>query len=239
MKTRFFSFGCSYTNFNSLTWADYLGQNFDEYYNFGKSGASNTYIMNKFIEINSHFNFDSNTDLVVVMLTGFNRFNWINDLGTAPEWECHGDIDLWLQTQDCHEKYPYVKGFIQNMWNFKMAIYTSWIAVKTIKTILTSNNINHKILTAFDYASYIPISNIINIDSISINYIKDICSIIDVKESVNEFRKRKNFNTNNHPTPDQHFNFAYEYFPESMTKLPTKITNISVKRNSVNLPCYG
>lgn len=41
---RFFAIGCSYTNYNWPTWADWLGGEFDEYYNFGKSGVGNRYI---------------------------------------------------------------------------------------------------------------------------------------------------------------------------------------------------
>lgn len=41
---RLFAIGCSYTNYNWPTWADWLGGEFDEYYNFGRTGAGNRYI---------------------------------------------------------------------------------------------------------------------------------------------------------------------------------------------------
>ena len=31
--SRFFAFGCSYTNWPHPTWADFIGINFEEYYN--------------------------------------------------------------------------------------------------------------------------------------------------------------------------------------------------------------
>ena len=47
-KSRFFAFGCSYTNWiHNPTWADFIGINYNKYYNFGRPGASNTYIMQK------------------------------------------------------------------------------------------------------------------------------------------------------------------------------------------------
>jgi hypothetical protein len=36
--SRFFAFGCSYTRYAYATWADYIGVNFDEYYNYGCGG---------------------------------------------------------------------------------------------------------------------------------------------------------------------------------------------------------
>lgn len=235
MKTRFFSFGCSYTHFNTLTWADYLGENFDEYYNFGRGGASNTFIMNRLVEANEHFVFDSKSDLVVVMLTGFNRFSWINDLKNLPTWETCGDLYLNLHL---NKDYAYTKDFLENMWSGKMAVYMSWIATKVIKLILKSNNINHKILMSLDNKTYIENHNLFSIDSIGVNYVNDIYNTLDSKESFEEFRKRKQFDTQEHPSPDQHFNFAYEHFPELMTKLPKK-TIKPIERNSINLCYYG
>ena len=49
LKSRYFSFGCSYTNYIYPTYADYLGATFDLSYNYGQSGAGNTYIYNAFV----------------------------------------------------------------------------------------------------------------------------------------------------------------------------------------------
>ena len=41
IKKRFFAFGCSYTHWNlNPTWADFIGINFEEYYNLEKKIAS-------------------------------------------------------------------------------------------------------------------------------------------------------------------------------------------------------
>jgi hypothetical protein len=54
---RCFSFGCSYTNHCWVTWADFVGSNFDIYINFGRGGASNTFIMNQVFEQNDSIHF--------------------------------------------------------------------------------------------------------------------------------------------------------------------------------------
>jgi hypothetical protein len=41
---RLFTFGCSFTQYAWPTWADVLGQQFDQYENWGKSGAGNLFI---------------------------------------------------------------------------------------------------------------------------------------------------------------------------------------------------
>ena len=73
---RFFAFGCSFTKYKWPTWADILGTKFEEYYNFGRGGACNTYIMNKFIEADTKYKFNWETDYIVIMFTNFNRFSY-------------------------------------------------------------------------------------------------------------------------------------------------------------------
>ena len=76
MKTRFFAFGCSLTKHKWSTWADAVGLNFSQSINFGQGGASNYYIFNKFLETDLEYNFNSESDVVGIMLTGINRFSW-------------------------------------------------------------------------------------------------------------------------------------------------------------------
>ena len=61
MTSRCFAFGCSITKHYWGTWADLIGSNFDEYYNFGKGGSSNTFIMNRFLGADAEINFNPET----------------------------------------------------------------------------------------------------------------------------------------------------------------------------------
>lgn len=69
---RFFAFGCSFTNYKWATWADIIGQDIKEYYNYGLQGAGNHYIYNKLMEADCIHNFNSD-DLVIVMWTKTDR----------------------------------------------------------------------------------------------------------------------------------------------------------------------
>jgi len=79
---RFFAFGCSMTNYFWPTWADVIGVEIPEYYNYGKSGAGNLFISNSIVEANKKHKFTQN-DLIVVMWSSISREdryknkNWI------------------------------------------------------------------------------------------------------------------------------------------------------------------
>ena len=123
---RCFAFGCSFTGHITGTWADYLGANFNEYYNFGRGGACNTYILNKFIEADTLYNFNSKDDYIVIMFTSFSRFSFYNKYG----WNCSGSV---------FRNPAHSKEFVNEMWTEDQGIYNSWIAINTIK-----KNINIK-----------------------------------------------------------------------------------------------
>jgi hypothetical protein len=123
--SRFFAFGCSYTLYSWATWADFVGANFDEYYNYGRSGCSNTYIMNRVIEADVKFNFNNN-DVVMIMLTGLNRFSYLPIDG---DWATQGDLPSYLY----HTKDKKIEWFLKNMWSESFAVYSSWTATTAIK----------------------------------------------------------------------------------------------------------
>lgn len=222
--TRLFAFGCSYTRYSYATWADLIGVNYDEFYNFGRGGASNTYIMNKFIEADSMFNFSSD-DTVIVMLTGIGRFSYYHNKKT---WATHGDMfEYHHNTKD-----PVIKEFVTNMYSEDWGIYSAWIAAKTIKSILTLKNVKHKILMGIDNRNYLRTDGckwrhqdlIMQIDKT-----KEIYDLLDVKETVDEWLTRQKFDRsefitwqNNkqldgHPTPRMHSLFAKEHLSEFYT----------------------
>jgi len=222
--SRIFTFGCSYTRYSYATWADLIGVNYDESYNFGRGGASNTYIMNKFIEADNMFNFTSD-DTVIVMLTGIGRFSYYNKDKT---WVTNGDLfEYHFNTKD-----PVVKEFVTNMYSEDWAIYSAWVAAKTMKTILTSKNVKHKFLMGIDNRNYLRVDGCkwrheepIN----QTNKTKEIYDLLDVKETLDEWMTRQKFHRNDyivwqnnkqqdgHPTPKMHSMFAKEHLGEYYT----------------------
>lgn len=87
--SRFFAFGCSFTHYNWATWANILAYELEcEFYNFGKSGAGNSFIANQISQADACFNFNEN-DLVVVSWTNISREDrWQEDRG----WVTPGNI---------------------------------------------------------------------------------------------------------------------------------------------------
>jgi hypothetical protein len=71
---RFFTFGCSFTEFRWPTWADIISKEMPdaEFYNFGRSGAGNLLIHLRLMEADARFKF-CETDLVMVMFTSYTR----------------------------------------------------------------------------------------------------------------------------------------------------------------------
>jgi hypothetical protein len=231
---RCFAFGCSFTGHITGTWADYLGANFNEYYNFGRGGACNTYILNKFIEADTLYNFNSKDDYIVVMFTSFSRFSFYTKYG----WNCSGSV---------FNNPAHFKEFVNNMWTEDQGIYNSWIAINTIKKILTLKGIKHKLLLGvnaihnngkFDDTLY---------NRLSIKMEKEFESLLDESESMMTWQNKlyhypKDFNyyedegyADSHPTQLIHYNYMKEKFPEFDTPISKKryeyAESISIKNN--------
>jgi hypothetical protein len=204
---RLITFGCSYTGYVTATWADYMGANFEEYMNYGQGGASNTFIMNRFIEVSNILNED---DYVVVMFTNMDRFSFRN----KNNWK-HGGNIYWNT--------DITKDFVENMWSDEWSVYQTYIAVKTIKEILTLKNIKHTFLTSMNNEI---IEKELFLNKLMNKYFMYIKNSLDVKEAMDDW-KLKNFeNESNyvkyqdrdthdtHPTQLMHYEYLKQIFPE-------------------------
>lgn len=231
---RCFTFGCSFTGHITGTWADYLGANFNEYYNFGRGGACNTYILNKFIEADTLYNFNSKDDYIVVMFTSFSRFSFYSKYG----WNCSGSV---------FNNPAHFKEFVNNMWTEDQGIYNSWIAINTIKKILTLKGIKHKLLLGVN-----AIFNNGNFDDTLYNRLstkmeKEFENLLDDSESMMTWQNKlyhypTDFNyyedegyADSHPTQLIHYTYMKEKFPEFDTPISRKrfeyAESISIKNN--------
>lgn len=238
-KSRFFAFGCSYTNWiHNPTWADFIGINYNKYYNFGRPGASNTYIMQKFIEADELYNFNVDTDYIIVAITGFGRFTYLEipDDVVIPigfkgryNWETNGDILF------PNDKHPTKAKLIRNkIYNWPWAAYDSWIATTIIKKLLTLKGIQHKIIMALDNSHYIDEAYTLGLDREfeNIGYIvpkiKNIYDILDIKESIEVYRKNNSeYEQSNHPTGQVYYDYCLKYMPESLSNKSLDLLNTS------------
>jgi len=71
---RLFTFGCSFTGYMWPTWADILHKEMPnaKFYNFGKSGGGQLFILSMLVEANQRYNFNKD-DLIVVQWSTFFR----------------------------------------------------------------------------------------------------------------------------------------------------------------------
>jgi len=106
--SRFFAFGCSFTQNNSRpTWADIIGREFEEYQNWGRPGAGNQYIFNQLIECHARNKFTAN-DTVYIMWTSVSR----EDRYVKDRWIGGGNIynqniypESWVKQFACERGY--------------------------------------------------------------------------------------------------------------------------------------
>ena len=87
---RFFAFGCSFTSYKWLTWADIIGNDIEFYENWAAQGAGNHFIFNSVIEADARHNFKAD-DLVIIFWSTKERedryYNnaWLNDTNISQE----------------------------------------------------------------------------------------------------------------------------------------------------------
>ena len=97
---RFFAFGCSYTSYFYPTWADFIGSNFDEYYNYGQAGSGNRYIFNSIIEANIIHKFTKD-DVIFIQWSGVERTDkHINNVWKLQVHQNRNYMTEWLHFKD-------------------------------------------------------------------------------------------------------------------------------------------
>ncbi len=211
MNKRFFSFGCSFTSWKWPTWNDYIGLNFDEYYTLGCGGADNKNILYRLLQADRKYKFTSN-DCVMVMFTSFNRLSYIDK-----HHYIHNIGDIVDHNVKAH---PMGKNY-----NFATAVYDSYIAIQSIKSILDSKNVKYEFLQSMKHNFY-------NDDFEARGEIKkplDYCLNL-FKYPVMEnwccenydFMKEKviwkdDGNEDGHPPMKHHFDYVKEFFPQYIT----------------------
>lgn len=138
---RFFAFGCSYTSWHYPTWADYLavGLNSKEYYNYARGGASNQYILYRFIEALENQKITEN-DYVAVMFTSHARYSFYKP---DTRWTTHGDV----LDNEGHPLYQEMFKYLdEHFWSPEFGLYQSWHSAFIVKKLLETFNIKHTLL---------------------------------------------------------------------------------------------
>ena len=99
MRNRLFTFGCSFTEYRWPTWANILGQNFDQFENWGQPGGGNTFILNSLMECINRNIIQAN-DTVIIMWTSIGREDrWVKGRG-------------WVTVGSIYNQIEYDKNFV-------------------------------------------------------------------------------------------------------------------------------
>ena len=136
---RLYTFGCSFTSYKWPTWADFIGQSFDVYENWGAPGAGNYYIASKVYECHQMNQLTKN-DTVLVMLSSFTRFDYI-----APNSEHIISGNIYSQNNIGKE-------FLSQYWSEEYGFHVTWFCLNSVINFLDKIGCKYKIMCGFDLA---------------------------------------------------------------------------------------
>jgi len=253
---RIFTFGCSFTDYTWGTWANILGYEFPEaeFYNFGKAGAGNHYIMNTLMQADSSYNF-THEDLVIVQWTNVSREDRYfhagaeilrNKAGNQGEWVTPGNIysqgdydDAWIK------KYFSEYGALVRDLAFIKSSY-EMLRHKTQWHFLQMNNLVHYInqwdtTVTIDPKYAVEGIQVQRLDHLRAMYSETINQLLpsfydvlfnnnwDEKFKSDRRLVNKNFQ-DGHPTPLEHYDYLKRTFKHKWSKATnTKVGEIQQK----------
>jgi hypothetical protein len=120
---RFFAFGCSFTNYKWLTWADIVGNDIEVYENWAVQGAGNHFIFNSVIEADARHNFNKD-DLIIIF--------W-----STKEREDRYHNNAWLNDTNLTQEKTYGKEWVKKFTlDFRSFLIRDLAYIKAIQTIL-------------------------------------------------------------------------------------------------------
>lgn len=111
---RFFAYGCSYTNYNWPTWADLLGRQYSEYFNYGQPGAGNQFIFNAVMESDERHKITKD-DLVIVQWSGSSR----EDIYQNGKWITSGGVGNYYTAEELKKFFDFRGFFIRDLATIK------------------------------------------------------------------------------------------------------------------------
>lgn len=124
MTKRFFAFGCSFTKYAFLTWADCvayaLSKQGYECYNYGNPGAGNRQILSNMVKADSVHNF-TDDDVIMVLWSGWNREDrYVERNNRGLQWASVGSV---------HNNGLYDERFLERYWSIENDVINSITSV--------------------------------------------------------------------------------------------------------------
>lgn len=220
MSKRFFSFGCSFGSWCWPTWNDYIGLNFDEYYNYAAGGADNKNILYRFLIADKKYKFTSD-DYIMIMFTSFNRLSYVD----KDNFYIHNIGDLVDHNLKAHP--------IGKNYNFATAIYDSCIMIQSLKTILDAKNIKYELLQSMEHDFY---NDNFKMEGDVDPLYKDTLKLFKYPVMETWCYEKYDFNKekviwqdtkqkDGHPRSSHHYDFVKEFFPHFINEKTKSLYN--------------
>jgi hypothetical protein len=208
---RAFSFGCSFTKYVYPTWADIVSLHFDEFKNYGKSGAGNFYIYHKLLET---FYTDNICDLdtVFIMFSSSPRHD-IVDMNN--KWNLNGNV--------YNSNGYFTEDFFNKYWSPLQSMYISWSSIISCISLLNTIGCDYRLMKGFDLTFQENAKELLfDIDNNTyVNIIKQELKSILHGESLFEYTERVGLKpytidgrVDLHPTVNIHGGWVKEYLNE-------------------------
>jgi len=206
--SRLFAFGCSFTNYRWSTWADCLAPEFDNFENWGQSGAGNEFIFNSVMEADQRQQFGTGDTVIVCWTTATREDRYVNE-----RWHTLGNMF------SCP---IYNKDYLATHVDQRGLLIKTLAYIKAVKTLLENRQVQWKFLSMDHFDS--------------LNIYQDVVDSIVPSYSTVLFKDGwPNRDGDPHPSPAEHLAYLDVVLPGWVTKESTRVI---MQQESINLNKY-
>lgn len=238
---RLFTFGCSFTRYHWTTWPEIIATDLEiPFYNYGKSGAGNQYIVNCIMQADAEHHFSSD-DLIIVSWTNVCREDrWKNG-----SWHTPGNI---------FNQNIYPKQLLE--WTDPVGVLLRDLAsIKSVNGFLESKKCQYHFLSMCDIVEQLDQGSQVCVSDRYLDTYKKICDMFsaEIKSILPSFYKTLwqnnihlfkfepekkllgNYFNDGHPIPLEHFIFLKKTFNGHLFKDNTIAKINDAQTNFINL----
>jgi hypothetical protein len=229
LKGRLFTFGCSFTNYRWSTWADILGYEYKEFYNWGQSAAGNHYIFNSIIEADQRNQFGPDDTVIVCWTNAMREDRYVKN--------------RWITTGNIMTSPMYTKEFITDAVCERGNLIRDLAFIKSIRDILLARpGITWKFMSMCPILQVDPWDPARHQHSDVVDVYQDVVesilpSFTDVLgQNYWKINKQKRFQKSTgiidyHPTPEEHLTYLDAVLPGWVTNEEIRATIIQESKN--------
>jgi hypothetical protein len=216
---RFFAFGCSFTRYLWPTWADILGRQYQEYYNYGQQGAGNMYIFNTVMEADQYHKFNCD-DLIIVQWSCSSR----EDRYIKGLWNTSGGVVNFYNEQE-----------LERFFDFRGFVLRDLALIKGVKKLLEVTECEHYFISMVPLITNNILAEIFETNTQDVEQV--YFEIVDfIKPSYEQVLGEKNriipknlYGTmvnDNHPLPSEHYKYLKYTLPHLSTEPESVVIEI-------------